>query len=166
MLSGSPCWRLRRFSPLSLSRDARTAVCPCDELGFRAKHPKLFLGAAIPATRNRNQPALFVERLECEPSPAVTFAESDSSLTDRAAIEAASALDTVPREALHVAAIRKAASSLHFRGLGIPHLPVRPVSVDESSVCHCDLLPHADWSAIHRRMGAGTMPPLSDSASA
>jgi hypothetical protein len=62
----------------------------------------------------------------------------------------------VPRETLYVPPIFRGRTPLHPGRLRVPYLPVRPISVYESSVRHSYLSPHADPHAIvHPRSTKG-----------
>lgn len=101
-----------------------------------AERAQLRLIEFFPAVGNRDQPPLLLQGLECEPAAAIAPGERDAPLIDDSPIASDPLLGPLPRDISRPAALRGPHSPLNARRLGIPHLPVRAISVNESSIRH------------------------------
>ena len=106
----------------------------CDALGFIAQLTEIGLREIFPTGWNRNESSLFAERLEGQPTSAVTFGENYAALTAGASVCPASTLSPAPSEILGTSSLPCIHPPLNLRRLRVPHLPVGTISVYESSI--------------------------------
>lgn len=124
-------------------------VYPLDPPCPSAQLPELGFAESLPPARYRAQPPLFLKGLEGQPPAAVPLGKHDAALRRHPPLHSGTALRPMPGHHPGPPAIRGARPSLYTRRLGIPRLPVRPISVNKSTICHNYLLPSRGPPAKH-----------------